>query len=409
MKHKPKDIQYCERLFQSFYEIGSTPQGGVTRLGYTETEDAMHEVFKGLGRELGGSIHTDEVGNTYVANTDEMGYTLIGSHLDSVIDGGRYDGVAGVIAGLMVMKWAKEDGLRIPLRVGAFRCEESSNFGCCTIGSGLITKEVYKQDIGHLTAKNGETLEQIFASRGPNLHPKQISGVGRYLELHIEQGKVLEEYQTEVGIVGTVAGPIRYRVYLRGMAEHSGATPMDMRSDALCAAAEIILELEKIGKQESAYQSVATVGVIQNYPNVLNVIPGRVEIGVDMRGIDQDSLNCMERNFKAAVRESCKKRGVEYVAEKINSIPPIRMSAEVEDGLEQAAKKLGISSRRMPSGAGHDSMSFADICDTGMVFIPCRGGISHNPSEHTEISSICDGARVMYEYLKTVAGLQGQE
>ena len=112
MKHKPKDIQYCERLFQSFYEIGSTPQGGVTRLGYTETEDAMHEVFKGLGRELGGSIHTDEVGNTYVANTDEMGYTLIGSHLDSVIDGGRYDGVAGVIAGLMVMKWAKEEGLR---------------------------------------------------------------------------------------------------------------------------------------------------------------------------------------------------------------------------------------------------------------------------------------------------------
>lgn len=119
--------------------------------------------------------------------------------------------------------------------------------------------------------------------------------MGRYLELHIEQGKVLEEYQTEVGIVGTVAGPIRYRVYLRGMAEHSGATPMDMRSDALCTAAEIILELEKIGKQESAYQSVATVGVIQNYPNVLNVIPGRVEIGVDMRGIDQDSLNCMER------------------------------------------------------------------------------------------------------------------
>lgn len=109
------------------------------------------------------------------------------------------------------------------------------------------------------------------------------------------------------------------------------------------------------------------------------------------------------------MRESCKKRGVEYVAEKINSIPPIRMSSEVEDGLEQAAKKLGISSRRMPSGAGHDSMSFADICDTGMVFIPCRGGISHNPSEHTEISSICDGARVMYEYLKTVAGLQGQE
>ena len=232
------------------------------------------------------------------------------------------------------------------------------------------------------------------------LHPKKISGLRRYLELHIEQGKVLEECKTQVGIVGTIAGPVRYRVYLRGMAEHSGATPMDMRSDALCAAAEIILEMEKIGKWESAYESVATVGVVQNHPNVLNVIPGRVELGVDMRGIDQDSLDRMERAFKAAVRESCKKRGVEYVAEKINSIPPIDMSAAVEDGLEQAAKRLGISSRRMPSGAGHDAMSFAEICDSGMVFIPCRGGVSHNPSEHAELTDICDGARVMYEYLK---------
>jgi len=392
MERRIEDVQYCERLFQSFYDIGSTSQGGVTRLGYSETEDTMHEVFKGLGRELGASVITDEVGNTYVTNTDEDGYTLIGSHLDSVIEGGRYDGVAGVMAGLMVMRWA--------LRVGAFRCEESSNFGCCTIGSGLITHEVYKQDIGHLMSKDGESLESIFERRGLTLHPKKISGLRRYLELHIEQGKVLEECKTQVGIVGTIAGPVRYRVYLRGMAEHSGATPMDMRSDALCAAAEIILEMEKIGKWESAYQSVATVGVVQNHPNVLNVIPGRVELGVDMRGIDQDSLDRMERAFKAAVRESCKKRGVEYVAEKINSIPPISMSESVEDGLEQAAKRLGISSRRMPSGAGHDAMSFAEICDSGMVFIPCRGGVSHNPSEHAEITSICDGARVMYEYLK---------
>ena len=268
------------------------------------------------------------------------------------------------------------------------------------MGSGLITHEVYKQDIGHLMSKDGESLESIFEHRGLTLHPKKISGLRRYLELHIEQGKVLEECKTQVGIVGTIAGPVRYRVYLRGMAEHSGATPMDMRSDALCAAAEIILEMEKIGKWESAYESVATVGVVQNHPNVLNVIPGRVELGVDMRGIDQDSLDRMERAFKAAVRESCKKRGVEYVAEKINSIPPISMSESVEDGLEQAAKRLGISSRRMPSGAGHDAMSFAEICDSGMVFIPCRGGVSHNPSEHAEITSICDGARVMYEYLK---------
>lgn len=400
MEHCIADIRYCEKLFDSFYDIGSTENGGVTRLGYTEQEDRMHAVLTKLGRELQCQVEEDEAGNTYVMNSQDSDYYLIGSHLDSVIEGGRYDGVAGIIAGLMVMKWAKEEGMKVPIRVGAFRCEESSNFGCCTIGSGLITHEVYKQDIGHLMSKDGESLESIFERRGLTLHPKKISGLRRYLELHIEQGKVLEECKTQVGIVGTIAGPVRYRVYLRGMAEHSGATPMDMRSDALCAAAEIILEMEKIGKWESAYESVATVGVVQNHPNVLNVIPGRVELGVDMRGIDQDSLDRMERAFKAAVRESCKKRGVEYVAEKINSIPPIDMSAAVEDGLEQAAKRLGISSRRMPSGAGHDAMSFAEICDSGMVFIPCRGGVSHNPSEHAELADICDGARVMYEYLK---------
>ena len=400
MEHCIADIRYCEKLFDSFYDIGSTENGGVTRLGYTEQEDRMHAVLTKLGRELQCQVEEDEAGNTYVMNSQDSDYYLIGSHLDSVIEGGRYDGVAGIIAGLMVMKWAKEEGMKVPIRVGAFRCEESSNFGCCTIGSGLITREIYKQDIGGLVSKEGETLEAIFCRRKLNLHPAKITGIRQYLELHIEQGKVLEESGTTVGIVQTIAGPRRFKMYLRGMAEHSGATPMDMRSDALCAAAEIILEMEKIGKWESAYQSVATVGVVQNHPNVLNVIPGRVELGVDMRGIDQGSLDRMERAFKAAVRESCKKRGVEYVAEKINSIPPISMSESVEDGLEHAAKRLGISSRRMPSGAGHDAMSFAEICDSGMVFIPCRGGVSHNPSEHAELSSICDGARVMYEYLK---------
>lgn len=400
MDHRISDIRYCEELFKRFYDIGSSENGGVTRLGYTETEDRMHEAFERLGEELGGLVIRDQVGNTYIANTEDAGFTLLGSHLDSVVDGGRYDGVSGVIAGLMVMKWAKEDGLSLPLRVGAFRCEESSNFGCCTIGSGLITKEIYKQDIGGLSSRDGETLESVFERKGYSLRPEKISGVRRYLELHIEQGKVLEECRTAVGIVGTIAGPRRFRLYLRGMAEHSGATPMSMRQDALCAAAEIILEIEKIGKKESAYQSVATVGIVENHPNVLNVIPGQAELGVDIRGIELGSLDRMEQAMKEAAKKICQSRGIEYMEEKISSIPPISMSGSVELGLEQAAKRLGISSRRMPSGAGHDAMSFAEICDTGMVFIPCSKGVSHNHGEFTTIESICDGARVIYEYLK---------
>lgn len=400
MEHRISDIQYCENLFNRFYDIGSTESGGVTRLGYTEVEDSMHQEFISLGHELGCTNYEDEVGNTYVANSPEDGYFLIASHLDSVINGGRYDGVAGIIAGLMVLRWAKEDNLKLPIRVGAFRCEESSNFGCCTIGSGLITKEVYKQDIGGLCAKDGETLESVFKRKGYSLHPSRISGVRRYLELHIEQGKVLEECQTPIGIVGTIAGPRRFRMYLRGMAEHSGATPMLMRADALCAAAEIILEAERVGKKEAVYQSVATVGVVENHPNVLNVIPGEVELGVDIRGIEVSSLNRMEKDIRESAEQICRRRGVEYLDEKISEIPPIDMSDTVQLGLEQAAKRLGIMSRRMLSGAGHDAMSFAGICESGMVFIPCLKGISHNRTEFAAIVNICDGARVIYEYLK---------
>ncbi len=343
------------------------------------------------------------MGNTYASNANGKEYYLIGSHLDSVIEGGRYDGVAGIIAGLMVMRWAREDGVNIPLRVGAFRCEESSNFGCCTIGSGLITKEIYKQDVGSLVSKAGKSLEQIFRERSLNLHPSRINGVKQYLELHIEQGKVLEEAGTPVGIVQTIAGPRRFKLYLRGMAEHSGATPMGMRCDAMCAASEIILELERIGNREAVYQSVATVGVVNNHPNALNVIPGEVELGVDIRGIEVSSLDRIEREMRESARRICKKRGIEYLEVKTSEIPPIDMSEDVQNGLEMAARRLGVNCRRMVSGAGHDAMSFAGICNTGMVFIPCVKGVSHNRMEFASITDICEGARVMYEYLKEEA------
>lgn len=400
MEHSIADIQYCERLFDRFYDIGSTENGGVTRLGYTEQENQMHRVFSSLGEELNCSTICDEVGNTYVVNKADNGYYLIGSHLDSVIEGGRYDGVAGVIAGLMIMKWAQDDGLDIPIRIGAFRCEESSNFGCCTIGSGLITKEAYKQDIGGLVAKDGETLESIFKRNNYSLHPRKISGIKQYLELHIEQGKVLEECGTSIGIVQTIAGPRRFKLYLRGMAEHSGATPMGMRNDAMCAAAEIILEIERLGNKEAVYQSVATVGVVDNYPNALNVIPGEVELGVDVRGIELSSLDRIERDMRECAKQICRKRGIEYLEERTSEIPPINMSDNVQIGLERASKRLNINSRKMVSGAGHDAMSFANICDTGMVFIPCQKGISHNRMEFATILHICDGAKVIYEYLK---------
>lgn len=405
MKHPVEDIEYAEYLFDRFYSIGSTENGGVTRLGYTETEDEMHKVFVELGEEKGYKSYTDEVGNTYLydesCKEDEDGeYYLVASHLDSVVEGGRYDGVSGIIAGLLILNWAKQDGIRLPLHVGAMRCEESSNFGRSTIGSGLITKEVYKHDIGEAVNREGITLREVFKERGYHLEPKRIQGVKEYIELHIEQGKVLEEYEDAVGIVQTIAGPRRFLIHIKGNAEHSGATPMGMRTDALCAAAELILEVEEIGKSESIYQSVATVGTVKVAPNALNVIPGEVTLGVDMRGIDTGSLDRMETRLKSACKKICDKRKVKYYREKTSDIPPINMSAELQQKLLAAAKKMRIPHRSMISGAGHDAMSFANICESAMVFIPCAKGISHNKKEFTTIESICDGSRVIYEHFK---------
>ena len=396
------DLQYIQHLFDAFYEVGALPGGGVTRLGYSELEDEMHRRFAALARELGCRVETDAVGNSYAFFEDAEAYTLMGSHLDSVIQGGRYDGVAGVMAGLLLLKRAKEAGLALPLKVAAFRCEESSNFGCCTMGSGLITHQLKEgpEKLAGLTGKNGETLGAVFARRGLSLTPPLITGVKAYLELHIEQGKVLEETGARVGVVSTIAGPRRWKLQLKGLAEHSGATPMSMRQDALCAACEIVLAVERIGQREAALaESVATVGVIQNTPNALNVVPGAVELGIDLRGSRMDSLDRMERDTLLAAREICDRRNIGLTESKLSELDPVSMDETIQKGLMAAAEGLGVSCRNMPSGAGHDAMAFAPLFPTGMVFIPCEKGISHNPLESATLQSILDGTDVLWAYL----------
>ena len=400
MEHS--DLAYLGRLFDTFYEVGALPDGGVTRLGYTEVEDEMHRRFTALAKELGCAVETDLAGNTYayLAPADE--YILIGSHLDSVIEGGRYDGVAGVMAGLLLLKRARDERRLLPLKVAAFRCEESSNFGCCTMGSGLVTHQLKEgpEQLARLTGKNGVTLGDVFARRGLSLTPPRITGVRAYLELHIEQGKVLEETGARVGVVSTIAGPRRWKLQLKGLAEHSGATPMSMRQDALCAAAEIVLAVEQIGRREAALcESVATVGVLQNSPNALNVVPGAAELGIDLRGSRLDSLDRMERDTLSAAREICQRRHIALTESKLSELDPVSMDPSLQQGLMAAADRLGISCRNMPSGAGHDAMAFAPLFPTGMVFIPCEKGISHNPMESTSLRSILDGADVLWAYL----------
>lgn len=395
------DIQYLEYLFNKFYEVGATEAGGVTRLGYSKEEDQMHDILKEIGEKINLRVSCDEVGNTYISNNEGSSeHYLIGSHLDSVVNGGRYDGVAGIIAGLLILKWISEEGIKVPIKIVAFRCEESSNFGVSTIGSGLITNKITKKDIENLMSTKEELLKDVFAQKGYNLNPKKISNIKEYIELHIEQGKVLEELDIKVGIVSDIAGPRRFNVFINGQAEHSGATPMNMRNDALCAASEFILELEKNANIEKNKKSVATVGIIENSPNVLNVIPGEVRLGVDIRGIDEKSLDYIEKKMRESLLFISEKRNVEYFIQKISEVKPVKMSRSVQEKLCKFAEKLKMTYKVMPSGAGHDVMAFENICDTAMVFIPCYRGISHNKNEFTKLDSILNGAKVIYEYLK---------
>ena len=394
------DIDVIKRWFDYLYSIGADETGGVTRLGYTKNEDVMHGAIRNFAREMGLKYSSDEVGNTYVYDEDYSEYYLIGSHLDSVISGGRYDGVAGVLAGLLILKWIKDNNLNIPLKVVAFRCEESSSFGIATVGSGLITKKLQIEKMKKVKNTEGVSLYEALRFRGYNPECKKIEGVLNYFELHIEQGRILEDEGVKIGIINSIAAATRYWRTIDGRQDHSGATPMGMRQDALCAAGEIIIELENIAKRESIHSSVGTVGYLGNYPNAFNVVPGRVKMGLDIRGVEKDSIDRIDDEIVKFVDEFCKKRNLNYELDNISKAIPVKLDENLKNELSEIATKLGVEHKIMNSGAGHDAMKFWDIAPTGMVFIPCKDGVSHNKAEEIEYEDIILGSKIIFEELK---------
>ena len=397
------DIDVIKRWFDYLYSIGADETGGVTRLGYTKNEDVMHGAIRNFAREMGLKYSSDDVGNTYVYEEDYSEYYLIGSHLDSVISGGRYDGVVGVLAGLLILKWIKENNLNIPLKVVAFRCEESSSFGIATVGSGLITKKLQIEKMKKVKNTEGVSLYEALKFRGYNPECKKIEGILNYFELHIEQGRILEDEGLKIGIINSIAAATRYWLTIDGRQDHSGATPMGMRQDALCAAGEIIIELEKIAKRESVHSSVGTVGYLGNYPNAFNVVPGRVKMGLDIRGVDKDSIDRIDDEIVKFVDEVCKKRDLNYELDNISKAIPVKLDEDLKNELSEVATELGIEHKIMNSGAGHDAMKFWDIAPTGMLFIPCKDGVSHNKAEEIDYEDIILGSKIIFEELKQLA------
>jgi len=403
-----------EWVLSSIDELARFTQGdrGVTRLAFSDEDHAARQYIEQLMYEVGLTVRTDSFGNLIgrLEGTDPNAPAVVtGSHLDTVPEGGKYDGVLGVIGGLAAVKRLKQDGpLTHPLEVISFVAEESSRFSHATMGSKAMTGTANLSAWYKSKDEQGISLAEALAHRGIELGrvKEAIRNKGEikaFLELHIEQGPILERTGNEIGIVEAIAAPTRLKIIVEGTAAHSGATPMEARQDALVSAAMIILAVQEIALEHHHQGTVGTVGVLRVHPNAMNVIPGRVEMGVDIRGVDQESIIETIQDLKDAVSNIADSQETPVAIEVMTAEKPVALDEEIIEICEAVCRNLNISYKLMNSGAGHDAMNMAAIAPSGMIFIPCRDGLSHNPEEYADPADIMQGIDVLTETLRQLA------
>ena len=403
-----------ERLVKDFEAMAqlTAPGEGINRLAFTDADWAGRQYIIDRMTDAGLTVETDDFGNVIgykSGKNPELPVVMMGSHTDSVPNGGNYDGVVGVLSAIEVIRSIIDDGYEHDhtIAVVSFMCEESGRFGNATLGSKAMRGELTLQDLHRLVDKQGISLYE--ALKGRNLNPDGIETmaykgpVKSFTEIHIEQGKVLEHEQKTIGIVTGIAAPERFYVTIRGNADHSGATPMNLRHDALCGASKIILGIEEIASMQEEPPVVGTVGVVEVTPGAMNVIPGAVKLGVDIRSISKVARNSVVTLVKEFIEITAEKRGLSYTIEPIAQDHPVAMHPAMIREIEEAVKSVGVEYMTMPSGAGHDAMHWAEAVPTGMIFIPCRDGISHNPAEFTEMDDIVTGVEVLDKGLRKLS------
>lgn len=380
---------------------------GMNRIAYSEVEQAALHYMIELMKAEGMDVRVDAIGNVIgrLEGTDpELPAVACGSHIDTVYDGGKYDGVVGVVAGLEVIRMLNEENIKTkhPIELIIFACEESARFGVATIGSKAMTGRINNEGLSKLKDRDGISFFDALQSQGITVH--QLAEVERdkseihvFYELHVEQGMVLEHEKMQIGVVSGIAAPTRFEITIKGQAAHSGATPMWLRRDAFTAAAEIVLLVEESAKSEALNGTVATVGSSQVFPNAMNVVPGEVVLQVDIRGIFKASKDKVVKELKRKIVEVERRRGLEIDKTELTDEMPIKLAQDVVESIKTRCKQLELNFLEMPSGAGHDAMNMAHICPTGMIFIPSKDGISHNKNEYTSIEDIGTGVQLLKE------------
>ncbi|ADD68824.1 amidase, hydantoinase/carbamoylase family [Denitrovibrio acetiphilus DSM 12809] len=405
-----------ERFKKDFAELkqfGLLENGGVTRVSFSEEDMAARAWLEKAMEDAGLEVSIDAFGNMRGcrAGTEDLPAVMVGSHIDTVPEGGHYDGVIGVLSALEIVRTLNDGNVktRRPVEVVNFSSEESSRFGVATLGSKAMEGKLNLALLNKLKDKNGISLYEALKGCGydadhiesAKVDPKSIYA---FLEMHIEQGPVLEAKKYPVGIVTSIAAPTRFKVTIKGLADHSGNTPMGMRKDALAGASELVLGVERIASSEAGEKTVGTVGYLYVTPGAMNVVPGKVELGIDIRDVSMEDKNKAVQAVKDLIADIAERRHLDIEYEQLCNDEPVALSDRVISTLQETADEMGISYLSMPSGAGHDAMNMAHFTEVGMIFVPSAKGISHNIEEHTSMDEVCFGADLLLKATIKLAG-----
>ncbi len=396
-------IERIARDIEIINSFTATPGKGVTRFTFSEPYmQARAHVVEEL-QKIGARVATTLGGNLYgrlEGGTKDLPSVMTGSHLDSVLHGGRFDGVAGVVVALEVARVMAEQKVphRHPVDVVVFAEEEGSRFGSVMIGSRAWVGKLAPDDLQRLKDKDGGSFAAAMANAG--LAPEDTTllkpgMVKAMIELHIEQSLVLENKGISIGVVEGINGIKQFVVTLTGVSNHAGATPMGLRHDALQGAARAIAAVEEIADGDMGGNTVATVGMLTCEPGQANVIPGRVRFTIDIRDLDSGRIDKAAQRIRSVIQTTCQARGLAFDIQSRSDTPPVRLSKEVVQLIEETAREKGIKTLRMPSGALHDSSILPEVTEVGMIFVPSKAGRSHCPEEDTDLKDICAGAEVL--------------
>lgn len=386
-------------------KIGATADGGVTRLALTIEEwEAKKWVIEEM-KSMGLRIIIDKMTNIF-GRRDGSNHTsrpiLFGSHVDSVINGGRFDGAYGVVAALEVIRVLNESRIKTtnPLEVACFTGEEGVRyptlFGSSVVAGLRTLNEAYTvKDNQGISAK--EAIIKLGLKPNTLEEPlKDKSYVQSYLELHIEQGPILERENLEIGVVDSITGYNHIFVKILGRADHAGTTPMGDRKDPMLLAAQLTLELNRLAKA-SSQDGRGTIGIVRTWPGAPNIVPAHVEMSMDIREVNEERLRMLKENILRFLDANCKKMNLSNEVKETASIPVTKLSDKIQKAITTSVEGLGLTYKKIHSGAGHDAECMAKITDSGMIFVPSKNGRSHSPTEFTEWKDLENGANVLLD------------